>query len=150
MCRMIGNGPKKRKIVWLLVEDDPSLRAMLSAMLTIWDYEPLAFSDGHEAMKWLDDVEAGRSPDPLPELALLDIRMPGPQGHEIGHRLRQMRQTANIPIVVMTAFRMDASEMEEITRLAQPDRMITKPLPAPDQFKAMLDEVLASRGHGAS
>jgi CheY-like chemotaxis protein len=128
--------------IWLLVEDDQSIRTMLSAMIGFWNRIPLAFSDGNQAMAWLDDVEKGRETSPLPELALLDIRMPGPHGDEIAQRLRNVSRTANTPIVLMTAFRFEPDEHKRINETARPDAFIAKPLPSPDDFRKMLEELL--------
>jgi CheY-like chemotaxis protein len=130
-------------IVWLIVEDDLNIRMMLSAMLTLWDISPLAFRDGHEAMAWLDKVEAGAiEADKLPQLALLDIRMPGPQGYDIAHRLRNLPQTAKVPIAMMTAFRLTKEEQEVIETKARPDLFIPKPLPGPSDLRIILQGLL--------
>src|SRR5687768_17174317 len=92
------------KHVWLVVEDDPIIRSILRALMTLWDIEPLVFMDGFEAMNWLDQVERGEAAPPLPDIALLDIRMPGPLGHEIAQRMRAIPTTGSIPIIIMTAY----------------------------------------------
>ena len=132
---------------WMLVEDDIALRTMLVTMITVmWDnLDVLAFKDGYEAMHWLDRVETEKAATSLPELALLDIRMPGPQGHEIAERLRNLVQTANMTIVMMTAFRFDPVERALIEKMAQPNLFINKPLPGPHEFKILLDKTLAKR-----
>lgn len=137
--------PAKRK--WLLVEDDISVRTMIVAMLdALWDdLDLLVFKDGYEAMSWLDKVEAGEAPEPHPELALLDIRMPGPDGHEIARRLRSLSATAKTPIVLMTAYRFADAERAGILKSARPDLFLNKPIPAPDELKSMLDELLAKQ-----
>lgn len=132
----------KTKTVWLIVEDDMSIRQMLSAMIGLWGHIPLSFADGFKAMAWLDDVESGRSNDPVPELAILDIRMPGPQGHEIGQRLRKLAQTRNTPIVIMTAFRFDGDERKLIDDMARPDAFLAKPLPTPDDLRTLFEGLL--------
>jgi CheY-like chemotaxis protein len=126
-------------IIWLIVEDDLNIRMMLSAMLTLWDVMPLAFRDGHEAMNWLDQVEAGTvGKDQIPQLALLDIRMPGPQGYDIAYRLRNLPQTAGMPIAMMTAYRLTQEERDFIETKAYPELFIPKPLPAPEDLRLIL------------
>ncbi|MBN1431028.1 MAG: response regulator [Anaerolineae bacterium] len=134
---------KPNKRVWMVVEDEPSLRMMLStAMMFIWGVEPLAFADGHNAMAWLDKVETRQSDMPLPELALLDIRMPGPQGHEIAERLRKVPATQNMAIVMMTAYRLDPTERETVIRMAKPQAMLSKPLLNLNDLKQALDAAI--------
>ena len=133
----------KTKRVWMVVEDEPSLRMMLStAMMFIWGVEPLAFADGHNAMAWLDKVETRQIDAPLPELALLDIRMPGPQGHEIAERLRKVPATSNMAIVMMTAYRLDPEERNTVIRMAQPQAMLAKPLLNLNDLKQALEDAI--------
>ena len=136
---------KKGKRVWLLVEDESSLRMMLSAaMMLTWEVEPLAFEDGHEAMAWLDKIEKQQEGALLPELALLDIRMPGPQGHEIAERLRKVPATSKMAIVMMTAYRLKAEEREHILQTAKPQAMLSKPLPRLGDLKQALEQAIDS------
>jgi CheY-like chemotaxis protein len=128
--------------VWLVVEDDPSIRLVVSTLIKLWSCTPLVFEDGHQAYSWLDQVEAGTYKQPLPELALLDIKMPGPQGYEIAKRLRSIDSTAKIPIVMMTAWRFNPVETERINQ-ANPEKIINKPLPMPDELKILLEKVIA-------
>ncbi|MBN1312986.1 MAG: response regulator [Anaerolineae bacterium] len=134
---------KNNKRVWMIVEDEPSLRMMLStAMMFIWGVEPLAFADGHNAMAWLDKVENRQSDATLPELALLDIRMPGPQGHEIAERLRKVPATSNMAIVMMTAYRLDPEERSIVIRMAKPQAMLSKPLLNLSDLKLALEDAI--------
>jgi CheY-like chemotaxis protein len=96
-----------------------------------------------QAMSWLDEVK--RQAAPLPELAILDIRMPGPHGHEIAQRLRRLGQTANTPICIMTAFRFDGDERKQINEMASPDLYLAKPLPEPNELRTMLEEIIQKR-----
>lgn len=137
------------KRVWMIVEDEPSLRMMLSAaMMLIWGVEPLAFDDGYDAMAWLDGIEAQQAGAMLPELALLDIRMPGPQGPEIAERLRKVPATAKIAIVMMTAYRLNSDERESIIKMANPQAMVSKPLPVLSDLKQTLEQAIASTRSG--
>ncbi len=129
-----------------MVEDDESIRMMLSVVMTMmWDdLTPVSFENGYKAWDWLDRIESGATSE-VPELALLDIRMPGPQGHEIAQRLRSMAPTSKIVIVIMTAYRFDAEEQALIEDMAKPDLFIRKPLPSPDELKVLLDNTVANR-----
>jgi CheY-like chemotaxis protein len=129
--------------VWLIVEDDAPIRMMLSAMVMLWDKVPLAFEDGYRAMTWLDQVQVGLYKLPLPELALLDVRMPGPQGYDIAHRMRYMADTARVPVVMMTAYHLTADEQLVIKNKARPDLMLRKPLPSPSELQKTLNELIA-------
>jgi DNA-binding response OmpR family regulator len=115
----------KRRILMLL-EDDFALRSLLQVMFEQWGFQALAFPDGFRAAAWLDQVEAGDTTGALPELALLDIRVPGPLGTEIAHRMRKVSATANIPIVIMTAYRMDSLETDVLLKAINPDGFLHK------------------------
>jgi CheY-like chemotaxis protein len=138
---MFGNINENK--VWLIVEDDVPIRTMLSALVTLWGKVPLAFGDGYRAMAWLDQVQAGIYEHPLPELALLDVRMPGPKGYEIAHRMRYMAKTANIPVIIMTAFHLTSDEQGVIQNKAHPNLVLRKPLPHPSELRKLLEELIA-------
>jgi CheY-like chemotaxis protein len=115
----------KRRVLMLL-EDDFALRSLLQVMFEQWGFKALAFPDGFRAAAWIDQVEAGDTKDPLPELALLDIRVPGPLGTEIAHRMRTTAATAQIRIVIMTAYRMDSIETDTLLKAINPDGFLHK------------------------
>ena len=84
----------KKKI--LIVDDEPGIVRLLSMRLKIKGYEIFTAYDGKEA------VEVAVKE--LPDLILLDIKMP--QGGGIGafERLIQIDSTKEIPVIFMTAF----------------------------------------------
>jgi CheY-like chemotaxis protein len=128
--------------IWMIAEDDLALREMMSVVLEFWEIKPLSFRDGREAMAWLDRVEHGEYRDPLPELALLDIRMPGVPGHLVGARMRAVLQTRNIPIIIFTAYALSPDERKLIHDLVRPDLFLNKPLPSIMELRPKLEEVI--------
>ncbi len=126
---------------WLVVEDEEDIRNIVKVMFQVWQHTPLAFRNGHEAWRWLDEVESGRFNGDLPELALMDIRMPGHKGHEIARRIRSLKPLQQIPIVLMTAFSLTESERAEMLREYGVDHIIYKPLPDLFELKETLDTV---------
>jgi CheY-like chemotaxis protein len=127
-------------VTWLLVEDDPDIRTVVAVMMQLWGETALALSDGNAAWKWLDSVDAGTASD-LPELALMDIRMPGHTGDQIAARIRQTQKIKNIPIILMTAFSLTDAEVASMKEKAGIDHLIKKPLPDMDDFKSTLYRV---------
>ena len=73
----------------MVVEDEPDIYDVLLAMFEIWGIEGVAFVDGAEAVSWIEDVDRGNVVGELPELAILDIRLPEVPGPEVGARLRR-------------------------------------------------------------
>jgi CheY-like chemotaxis protein len=129
---------------WLIAEDDPIFRSILSALTTLWDINAVILEDGFQVWAWLDKVEAVQIRPPLPEVALLDIRMAGHSGPEIGSRMRHIPALAAMPILIMTAYRLSETEKAEIYRDVQPAYLIEKPIPSPDQLRDMIEDAIAT------
>ena len=130
---------------WMVVEDEPDIYDVLLAMFEIWGIEGVAFVDGAEAVAWIDDVDQGRVRGELPELAILDIRLPEVSGPEVGHRLRQSPILGDIAIVLITAYRLSPEEEQEAIKQAQADLLMYKPLPAMAELRVTMDGVIADR-----
>lgn len=130
---------------WLVVEDEEDIRTIVKVMFEAWGHKPLEFRDGNQAFGWLDTVEAGTYNGDLPELALMDIRMPGPRGHEIAQRIRNVKPLKDIPIVLMTAFSLSEGERTAMYREYGVDHIIHKPLPDFFELKQLLDDISARK-----
>lgn len=76
----------------LLVEDEPSLRAAVSRALQDAGYAVRAVADG--------DRFAGVVAEFRPDLALLDVMLPGRDGFELA---RQLRSSSTCPVIFLTA-----------------------------------------------
>ena len=82
----------------ILIVDDAPLNIKILGEVLISDYELFAATNGSDALK------IARSEDPdRPDLILLDIVMPGMDGYEVCRRLKAERETANIPVIFITA-----------------------------------------------
>lgn len=79
----------------LVADDEPDNRTILVDALEAAGYAVLCASNGVEALE-----SATREP---PDLILLDMSMPKMDGWEAARRLRQMPQTARIPLIAFTA-----------------------------------------------
>lgn len=130
----------------MVVEDEPDIYEVLLTMFEMWGIEGVAFIDGEEAIEWIEDVDNDRYQGELPELALLDIKLPGPlQGPDVGERLRKSPVLGNIAIVLTTAFQLSQSEKDEAITQSQSDDWIPKPLPKFNELQSMLETVIAHR-----
>jgi CheY-like chemotaxis protein len=130
----------------MVVEDEPDIYEVLLAMFEMWGIEGVAFVDGEEAAAWIEDVNAGRFQGELPELALLDIRLPGKiSGPEVGERLRKSPVLGQIAIVLSTAYRLSADEERRVIQQADADKLMYKPLPRFTELQQVLEEVIAQR-----
>lgn len=91
----------------LLVEDNPDdellmLRALKKNRI---DNRVIVARDGVEALEYLfsTGVYEGDNAEPLPQLILLDLKLPKIDGHEVLKRLRADERTKYIPVVVLTS-----------------------------------------------
>jgi putative two-component system response regulator len=79
----------------LIVDDQPENLAVLAALLQPHFWVRAARS-GEQAIR-------AATTTPLPDLALLDIMMPGMDGYEVLARLRAIPEIAEMPVVFITA-----------------------------------------------
>ena len=106
----------------VLVVDDTPDNLMLMAELLKDSYRVKAANSGEKALRLLQA-------DPLPDLILLDIMMPGLSGHQVAQQLKDDPRTRNIPIIFLTAM----AAMEDEIRGLQMGAVdyITKPISPP-------------------
>jgi two-component system response regulator MprA len=77
----------------LVVDDDEAIRASLRRGLTFEGFDVVLAADGAEALRLLRDEP--------PDLMVLDVMMPGPDGLEVVRRLRAVDD--RLPVVLLTA-----------------------------------------------
>ncbi len=131
---------------WMVVEDEPDIYEVLLTLFEMWGIEGVAFVDGEEAISWIEDVNQGRFQGELPELALLDIRLPGTvSGPMVGAKLRESPLLQHITIVLTTAYRLTAEEEKKVIEQADADKLIYKPMPRFNELKNVLEGVIAQR-----
>ena len=130
--------------IWMIVEDDPDIHEFMAAMFDLWDVQHIHFPTGEEAIDWIDAVDSGQVQDALPELAILDIRLPDIPGDRVGARLRRSARLRDIGIVMITAYRLKPAEEGAILAASGADQFLYKPLPAVPELRALFDDVLAA------
>jgi CheY-like chemotaxis protein len=107
----------------LIVDDEPDIRATVSAMLEIEGYDVAEAANGAEALQAVQDHP--------PDVILLDMRMPVLDGWGFAAELR--RRGHRTPIVVMTAARDAAHWAAEIAATA----FVAKPFGFDDLITAV-------------
>ncbi len=89
----------------VLVEDEEFLADIYSTKLTLAGYEVAVATDGEKALKLILEGT-------LPDLVLLDIRLPKVDGFEVLRQVKANKNTKAVPVILMT----NLSQKEEITR----------------------------------
>lgn len=132
-------------VYWLIVEDEADIRNLVATMAQVWGHTPVTFESGKKAWEFLDQVEAGTYNKPLPQFALMDIRMPGYHGDEVAKRIRRTEALKNIPIVLMTAFVLSDEERAAMKNDTGVDHILNKPLPDFMRLKEILDTIISEK-----
>jgi DNA-binding response OmpR family regulator len=115
----------------LVVDDEPHIRRVLSAVLGGQGYEVLLAVDGAEGLKQLGT-------DPV-DLVILDLMMPGASGLEILSVIRSDPARATTPVIILTAKGQDTDRDAALAGGA--DDFITKPF-SPKKLLARIEEIL--------
>lgn len=116
----------------LVVEDEESYRLSLGSLLPREGHQVVFAVDGNEAL--------ARFHDSNPDLILLDLMLPGISGNEV---CKIIRQTSNVPIIMLTA---KDSETDEVVGLEiGADDYVTK-LASSSKLLARINKVLSRRG----
>ncbi len=118
--------PKKRILV---VDDEIDFVKMLQARLRIEGYDVLTAEDG------IQGIQIARKE--RPDLIILDIMMPGLDGHSVCDMLKKSTLTWSIPVIYLTARTGQADELTAIEKGAK--YYLTKPY-----NPAMLMEMIKS------
>ncbi len=78
----------------LIVEDQENTAEMLNSYFTAQGYEITTVGWGNDALTFLEKV--------VPDLIMLDIRLPDIDGYEVCRRIRAHRRTEHVPIIFLT------------------------------------------------
>jgi light-regulated signal transduction histidine kinase (bacteriophytochrome) len=107
----------------LIVDDDEQNRELLHALIEGVGHEPALAANGAEALsKVRDDVD----------LVLLDVMMPGMDGFEVVRRIRQIPETADVPIIMVTV--LDGKDYRLRAVEAGANDFISKPVDRTELF----------------
>ncbi len=115
----------------LLVEDDPALAELVSWHFKREDFDVRQTPDGEEALLLAREA--------TPDIVLLDWMIEGLSGIEVCRQLRRSSETANVPIIMLTA----RGEEEDRVRGLEigADDYVTKPF-SPRELVARVKAVL--------
>jgi DNA-binding NtrC family response regulator len=119
--------------VILIIDDDYQIRESFERLLIEEGHEVLTAASGESGLEIVRSV--------LPDLVLLDLRLPGMSGLETFLALREIE--SKLPVIIMTAFGTTETAIEA-TKLGAFD-YILKPFDIPDILKLISQALEASR-----
>jgi excisionase family DNA binding protein len=90
----------------LVVDDEASIRELLSKTLALAEYEVDTVSDGPAA---LDRMREGASPY---DLLIADLKMPGMDGLTLIRQVKRLK--SDLPIIIITGFSTESSAIEAV------------------------------------
>ena len=120
----------------LIAEDEPDIRNLITFTLRFAGYEVIDTPNGFEAYEKAKEMAASGD---LPDLILMDVRMPRMTGYEACAQMKQHEELKNIPVAFLSAKGQDAEVQQGYTAGAV--AYIIKPF-APDQLTAKVKELL--------
>lgn len=130
-----GTGAATAQRHVLLVEDDERITRALGLRLHASGYRVSVAADLAEASE--------RVLDDRPDVAVLDINLPDGNGLGLAERMRLLRATVEVPLVVVTASR-DPAYRERAARLAVP--FVEKPFTNGELFDAIERAIAPENG----
>jgi len=115
----------------LIVDDNKQNLALMRDFTESWGYTVLTSLHGTEAI----EITKKQMPDAI----LLDVMLPGMSGYEVCKELKENEQTADIPIVMVTAL-MDMEDRIHGLKLGA-DYFLSKPLPY-NELRVVLENLV--------
>lgn len=117
----------------LVIDDDPSVRRLVCDVLEAYGYQASGAADGYAGLR---AVAAER-----PDCVVLDVMMPGLDGHEVLAQIRASENGRRLPVVMLTAAADDAHAWQAWTEGV--DYFLAKPFD-PDELLRFLDYLSAA------
>lgn len=124
------SGTPQRRLRILVADDNRDVAHSLASLLKMYCHD---VEVAHDGMQALQVAQAFR-----PEVALLDIGMPGMTGYEVARRIRNIDGLGNILLVAITGWGTEGDQVR--AEEAGFDRHLTKPLALATLTKVM-DEI---------
>jgi two-component system alkaline phosphatase synthesis response regulator PhoP len=119
----------------LIAEDEQDIRQLIKFTLNFAGHEVIATSNGEEAYE--------KAIETIPDLILMDVRMPRMTGYEACKRMKEVESLKNVPIVFLSAKGQEAEVQAGLEAGAV--EYILKPF-APDQLTAKVESLIETYG----
>ncbi len=118
----------------LVIDDDLDLQQMLRLMLQRGGHKVITTGDGNDGIQKAKQLK--------PDLAIVDVMMPGMNGFQVVRQMRGEPEIANIAILILTA-RAQAVD-REAALAARADDYMAKPV-SPNELLTRVNQLLAQR-----
>lgn len=118
---MQSEGARRRKIV--VVEDDPEIRDLEMFLLASEGFDVVPVANGLDAYEVIKREDA--------DLVVLDLMLPGKDGNAVLDELEADPETANVPVIVVSAFTEKLGQAQQIRRV----------IPKPFDIMELLDGI---------
>ena len=130
---MIEPAPNPRPLV-LVADDDEDILTLVAFRLERAGCEVVKARTGDEALRLASEL--------APDLAVLDVMMPGLDGYEVTRELRRAERTSAMPIILLTARAQEADVARGMA--AGADEYVRKPFDARD-LRERVQKLLGTR-----
>ena len=118
----------------VIADDSPTLRRIVSSVLTREGFDVVQGEDGVEAVQLVLRT--------MPDAVVLDVQMPRVSGYVAARLLKDDWQTAEIPVILLTS--LDAASDRYWGAHAGADRYLTKDFEAPQLVEAVREVMAAA------
>ena len=118
----------------LIVEDDVAIRCLLEFALLTVGYQVYQASDGAKALMIVKEY--------TPDLIITDVKMPVVDGYELIKNLKECPDTSRIPVILMTAGRIESERVENFPFM--PDDYLRKPFTM-GELQSKVEKLLTCR-----
>jgi two-component system, response regulator len=123
----------------LLIEDNPNDAQLAIEFLkeAHLPFRVIVASDGEKAMNFLDNLKGGPE-EKRPSLVLLDIKLPKKDGFEVLSEMRNNRDLAELPVIILTGSNQESDKKKAMNLGA--DLYCLKPKDA-KEWDALTDSI---------
>lgn len=117
----------------LIAEDEPDIRDLVAFTLRFAGHEVVAVANGAEAVQ--------AAPQEMPDLILMDVRMPQMTGYEACEKIKADPRVKDIPVVFLSAKGQD-SEIQAGLSAGATDYLLKPfgPMELTDKVKELLEK----------
>jgi DNA-binding response OmpR family regulator len=130
---LLSDTVSSRVPVLLVADDDEDILTLVQLRLSRSGFEVIVARDGAEALRLAQERH--------PDLAVLDWMMPKASGLEVLRAIRANSETADIPVVLLTARASEADIQEGLD--AGADDYIAKPF-SPQELATRVHDILGA------